>query len=158
GGEQIALSGARPRDALDADLPQGAEQALAFGVVERLAPEDLDPPGAGACGRRKGGGTLRGGDHRPKIAVPGAMSRPRPRDRLSAGDPALAEPTRPRSDTTASGMAFERPIREIEAQLAELEEISQRTNLDLSSEIAGLRARLAEEIQRTYAHLTAWER
>jgi acetyl-CoA carboxylase carboxyl transferase subunit alpha len=55
-------------------------------------------------------------------------------------------------------MAFERPIREIEAQLSELEEISQRTNLDLSSEIAALRARLAEEIQRTYSHLTAWER
>jgi acetyl-CoA carboxylase carboxyl transferase subunit alpha len=55
-------------------------------------------------------------------------------------------------------MSFERPIREIEAQLSELEEISQRTNLDLSSEIAGLRARLAEEIQRTYSRLTAWER
>src|SRR4029077_17426271 len=49
----------------------------------------------------------------------------------ATGYPALAEPTPPRSETASSGMAFERPIREIEAQLAELEEISQRTNLDL---------------------------
>jgi len=70
----------------------------------------------------------------------------------------LAEPTRSRNDTTASGMAFERPIREIEAQLAELEEISQRTNLDLSSEIDALKTRLGEEIQKTYAVLTPWER
>jgi acetyl-CoA carboxylase carboxyl transferase subunit alpha len=70
----------------------------------------------------------------------------------------MAEPTRARNETTASGMAFERPIREIESQLAELEEISGRTNLDLSSEIAALKERLAEEIRKTYSHLTAWER
>jgi acetyl-CoA carboxylase carboxyl transferase subunit alpha len=55
-------------------------------------------------------------------------------------------------------MAFERPIRDIEAQLAELEDLSQRTNLDLSSEIAALKKRLADEIGRTYANLTPWER
>jgi acetyl-CoA carboxylase carboxyl transferase subunit alpha len=55
-------------------------------------------------------------------------------------------------------MAFERSIREIEAQLAELQEISTRTNLDLTSEIAALKRRLSEEIQKTYSALTAWER
>jgi len=55
-------------------------------------------------------------------------------------------------------MAFERPIREIEGQLAELEEIAQGTKLDLTSEIEALRKRLAEEVQKTYAQLTPWER
>jgi acetyl-CoA carboxylase carboxyl transferase subunit alpha len=55
-------------------------------------------------------------------------------------------------------MAFERPIKEIEAQLAELEAIAQRTNLDISSEIDALRRRLSEAIQTTYSELSAWDR
>ncbi len=70
----------------------------------------------------------------------------------------MSDSSRARNDTTASGMAFERPIREIEAQLAELEGLSQRTNLDISSEIEALKKRLAEAIRTTYAELTAWER
>ena len=68
----------------------------------------------------------------------------------------MADTPRPRNDTIASGMAFERPIREIEAQLRELEALSQRTNLDLSSEIEALRRRLDEAIRTTYAELTPW--
>jgi len=70
----------------------------------------------------------------------------------------LADTSRSRSDTTAPGMAFERPIRELEAQLAELEGLATRTNLDLTSEIAALKERLGAEIARTYADLTPWER
>ena len=55
-------------------------------------------------------------------------------------------------------MAFERPIREIESQLQELEALSQRTNLDLASEIEALKKRLDEAIRATYADLTPWER
>src|ERR1700741_2832462 len=55
-------------------------------------------------------------------------------------------------------MAFERPIREIEAQLSELQALSQRTNLDISSEIDALKKRLDEAIRTTYADLTPWER
>jgi acetyl-CoA carboxylase carboxyl transferase subunit alpha len=55
-------------------------------------------------------------------------------------------------------MAFERPIKEIEAQLAELEALSLRTNLDISSEVEALRKRLSEAIRETYADLSAWER
>jgi acetyl-CoA carboxylase carboxyl transferase subunit alpha len=55
-------------------------------------------------------------------------------------------------------MAFERPIKEIEAQLSELQALSQRTNLDISSELEALRAKLAEAIRTTYADLTPWER
>jgi acetyl-CoA carboxylase carboxyl transferase subunit alpha len=70
----------------------------------------------------------------------------------------LADSARTKSDTTGSGMAFERPIREIEAQLQELQALSERTNLDISSEIEALRRRLAEAIASTYAELTPWER
>jgi acetyl-CoA carboxylase carboxyl transferase subunit alpha len=63
-----------------------------------------------------------------------------------------------RNDTNAAGMAFERPIKEIEGQLAELEAISQRTNLDISSELEALRKRLSEAIETTYSELTPWER
>lgn len=63
-----------------------------------------------------------------------------------------------RADSTPAGMAFERPIREIEAQLLELEAISMRTQLDISGEIEALRRKLSEAIQTTYADLTAWQR
>jgi acetyl-CoA carboxylase carboxyl transferase subunit alpha len=63
-----------------------------------------------------------------------------------------------RNDTTASGMAFERPIKEIEAQLSELEAISLRTNLDISSEIEALRRRLHDAIETTYSEISPWER
>ncbi|TDJ78894.1 MAG: acetyl-CoA carboxylase carboxyltransferase subunit alpha [Planctomycetota bacterium] len=55
------------------------------------------------------------------------------------------------------GMAFERPIRELEAQLQELEELSKGTELDISSEIEALRKRLDEAIESTYKDIGAWE-
>ncbi|HED66163.1 MAG TPA: acetyl-CoA carboxylase carboxyltransferase subunit alpha [Planctomycetes bacterium] len=55
-------------------------------------------------------------------------------------------------------MAFERPIEEIEAQIAELESLSLSTRLDISGEIEALKARLRETIDRTYTELSAWER
>ena len=70
----------------------------------------------------------------------------------------MAETSRPRTDTTAAGMGFERSIRELEAQLAELQALATRTNLDLAGEIRGLEARLREELEKTYADLTPWER
>ena len=50
----------------------------------------------------------------------------------------MAEAKR-RSDGTSPGMAFERPIQELEDKLAELEAISLRTNMDLASEVEALR-------------------
>ncbi len=55
-------------------------------------------------------------------------------------------------------MNFEADIQEIESQLAELQELSERTKLDLSDEIATLTRRLDDAIQATYADLSAWER
>jgi acetyl-CoA carboxylase carboxyl transferase subunit alpha len=54
-------------------------------------------------------------------------------------------------------MAFERPIRELEEQLAELESLSLRTRLDISGEIEALRTRLKKAIETTYKDLSAWE-
>jgi len=62
------------------------------------------------------------------------------------------------SDSLAGGMAFERPIEEIEAQIAELESLSLSTKLDISSEIEVLKDRLKEQIDKTYSELSAWER
>ena len=65
-------------------------------------------------------------------------------------------PTKPKD--SSSGLAFERPIEEIEAKIAELEELSQTTKLDISSEIEALQQRLREQIDATYADLGAWDR
>ena len=61
-------------------------------------------------------------------------------------------------DGAAGGMAFERPIEEIEAQIAELENLSLSTKLDISGEIEVLKQRLREQISTTYSELSAWER
>jgi len=63
-----------------------------------------------------------------------------------------------RNTDNTPGLAFERPIREIESELRELEELSDRTQLDLSPELEAKRARLSEVIESTYADLSAWER
>ena len=62
------------------------------------------------------------------------------------------------SDSVAGGMAFERPIEEIEAQIAELESLSLSTRLDISGEIEALKIKLREVMTRTYSALSAWER
>ena len=61
-------------------------------------------------------------------------------------------------ESAVGGIAFERPIEEIEAQIAELESLSLSTKLDISSEIEVLKQRLREQIDRTYSELSAWER
>jgi acetyl-CoA carboxylase carboxyl transferase subunit alpha len=55
-------------------------------------------------------------------------------------------------------MAFERPIHELEEQLREFEELSERSNLDVSKEVAALRGRIQACIDEAYAELTPWER
>ena len=70
----------------------------------------------------------------------------------------MSDAPRSQSESVTNGMAFERPIEEIEAQIAELETLSLSTRLDISSEIEALRARLKETIHKTYSDLSAWER
>ncbi len=72
------------------------------------------------------------------------------------GDPAR----RPARGAEGAGVGpeFERPIRDLEGQLAELQELAGSTQLDISSEIAALRARLESAIETTYSELSPWER
>ena len=69
----------------------------------------------------------------------------------------MADRVNKKADTTARGMAFERPIKELEAQLAELEALSIRTKLDISSEIEAVHRKLKATIETTYRDLSAWE-
>ena len=55
-------------------------------------------------------------------------------------------------------MNFESEIQELESQLVELKELSERTKLDLSEEIETLTGRLETAIQATYSELSAWDR
>jgi acetyl-CoA carboxylase alpha subunit len=61
----------------------------------------------------------------------------------------LSEHPGKKTETPAGGMAFERPIQELEAQLSELEALSLRTQLDITSEIEALRSRLKVAIETT---------
>ncbi len=65
---------------------------------------------------------------------------------------------KPPANPTGGGMAFERPIEEIEARIAELESLALSTRLDISGEIEELKAQLREKIDETYSQLSAWER
>lgn len=63
-----------------------------------------------------------------------------------------------RKENSAGPMAFERPIQELESQLREFEDLSDRSNLDVSREIAALRDRIHASIEETYAELSPWDR
>lgn len=69
----------------------------------------------------------------------------------------MATTERPQARTDASSLAFERPIRELEAKLAELEALALRTRLDISSEIEALRKQHRAAIESKYKDLSAWE-
>ena len=56
------------------------------------------------------------------------------------------------------GLSFERPIRELEQKIAELEALAASTRLDLNGEITLLRQRLRRQVEETYTRLTPWER
>ena len=72
------------------------------------------------------------------------------RARLEDHAPTLADKGKRNGEGASGRMAFERPIEEIEAQIAELESLSLSTRLDISSEIEVLKARLKEQINNTY--------
>ncbi len=57
-----------------------------------------------------------------------------------------------------NGLAFERPIKELEQRIRELEALASSTRMDLSGEIDLLRSRLHVLLRETYSRLTPWER
>ena len=69
----------------------------------------------------------------------------------------MKKPTKNKSDVSVGPMAFERPIKELEAQLAELEALALRTKLDISGEIEAVHDKLRATIETAYQDLSAWE-
>ena len=70
----------------------------------------------------------------------------------------MSESSQSNKGALSAGMAFERPIRELQVKLDELVELSQGTNLDLENEIGAVREALAKQTVETYANLSPWER
>lgn len=53
---------------------------------------------------------------------------------------------------------FEKPVNELESQIKELEEASQKPNIDLSKEIKALQEKVNFLMKEIYANLSSWER
>ena len=56
------------------------------------------------------------------------------------------------------GLAFERPLLELERKIEELRSLAQTTHLDLQGEVVALQDRLHRQTQEVYSDLSAWER
>ena len=60
--------------------------------------------------------------------------------------------------TAHDGLAFERPLKELQAKIDELRSLSSGSHLDLADEIATLEERLQKQTAEVYAQLSPWER
>jgi acetyl-CoA carboxylase carboxyl transferase subunit alpha len=61
-------------------------------------------------------------------------------------------------DPIQKGLAFERPLLEMEKKIQELRGLSGSTHLDLNGEVVALQERLLKETKEVYSNLTSWER
>ena len=62
------------------------------------------------------------------------------------------------ADRLNDGLAFERPLLELEAKIEELRGLAHNTHLDLSGELVTLEQKLERKTTEVYGSLTAWER
>lgn len=62
-----------------------------------------------------------------------------------------------RKNDNLSAMAFERPIQELEERLAELEQLSGSTQLDITEEMEAVRGKLQKAIEEAYSDLSPWD-
>ena len=62
------------------------------------------------------------------------------------------------ADRLNDGLAFERPLLELEAKIEELRGLAQNTHLDLTGELVTLEQKLERKTTEVYGSLTAWER
>ena len=70
----------------------------------------------------------------------------------------MTETNAPRTSSLPEGLAFERPLLEMEQKIQELRGLAQTTHLDLNGEIKALEERLRKQTAEVYAGLSAWER
>jgi len=64
----------------------------------------------------------------------------------------------PTKSAVQDGLAFERPLQELEQRIQELKQLATNTHLDLSGELAALTERLKRQTAEVYAQLSPWER
>ena len=94
-------------------------------------------------------------DHGPRAApARGPETRAHLGSLVGPVEDPLAEEER-KTDNTP-GMGFEAPIQAMEVQLAEFERLADDRGMDSSGEIESLREKIAVELERTYASLSAW--
>ena len=62
------------------------------------------------------------------------------------------------SDRLADGLAFERPLLELEAKIQEIKGLAKNTHLDLNGELVNLERKLERKATDIYNNLTPWER
>lgn len=55
-------------------------------------------------------------------------------------------------------LEFEKPIEELEKELAKLKEVAEKSKVDISQSLAELEAKILEEKTRIYSNLTPWQR
>ena len=70
----------------------------------------------------------------------------------------VTETNTPKASSLTDGLAFERPLLEMEQKIQELRRLSQTTHLDLHGEIRALEERLRKQTAEVYAGLSPWER
>jgi len=61
-------------------------------------------------------------------------------------------------DHMHKGLAFERPLLDMEQKIQELRGLSTSTHLDLNGEVVALEERLLKQTKDVYSNLTSWER
>ncbi len=57
-----------------------------------------------------------------------------------------------------SYLEFEKPIEELEKELAKLKEVAQKSKVDVSKSVAELESKILDEKVRIYSNLTPWQR
>lgn len=62
------------------------------------------------------------------------------------------------ADRLNDGLAFERPLLQLEAKIEEIKGLARSTHLDLNGELVTLEDKLKRRTSEIYSNLTAWER
>lgn len=62
------------------------------------------------------------------------------------------------ADRLNDGLAFERPLLQLEAKIEEIKGLARNTHLDLNGELVTLEEKLKRRTTEIYGNLTAWER
>ncbi len=88
-------------------------------------------------------------------AARGTGYNPRP---VESENPLPQNPSSKPPDRLSDGLAFERPLLELEAKIQEIKGLARNTHLDLNGELVNLERKLERKATEVYGNLSAWER